>query len=393
MNRYPDPGFTIKIKHLGLPLLGRASVAVAIPARNEEERIVPCLAALAAQSNVANEKIAVIVLLNNCTDGTLTAIEANAANCPFAIVAASVELPRQYANAGWARRLAMQEAASRLDDDGLLLTTDADSVAFPDWIAQTRMEFDSREVDAVAGFVTADWNELSQFPEDVLAQGALEWEYQGLAAELEAKADPLAHDPWPRHNQNCGASLSIKAGLYRKLGGLPPEQVGEDRALCEAVRLADGKVRHSLAVHVTASARTVGRASGGMADALRTRGTDSYLCDDILEPAVETLRRNSWRAQARAAWNAGGLDQWLQAKSMRALPGRLGVGTFGQAWASIENNEPALQRKRLRSADLPQEIRRIKRLLRQIDQAALLARLSNQHHLNPGEATSLALTG
>lgn len=356
------PNFETRVDIFGPDLRGLPDIVVAIPAKNEAQRILPCLASLIGQIDIDHRKVAVVVMLNNCTDGTLAAIAALTARLPFPVVAASTQLPVGFANAGWARRLAMQHAAAMMDDKGLLLTTDADCTAFPDWMAQNQRE-SSANIDVVAGYVTADWSELSRFPEAVLAQGALEWEYQGLATELEAKADPQIHDPWPRHNQNCGASLAIRAGTYRAIGGLPPIAVGEDRALCDAVRAVDGKIRHSLAAHVTASARTEGRASGGMADALKTRGTDAYFCDEILEPAIDTLRRNRWRARARAAWHGGRLEAWLKTNRI-AMPREIAdVPTFGLVWSMLENSEPRLARKRLRSDDLPLEICRIQRIL------------------------------
>ena len=356
------PNFETHVDIFGPDVGGTPEIVVAIPARNEEQRIGPCLDSLIGQIGIDQRKAAVVVMLNNCTDGTLDAIAAMTARLPFPVVAASTHLPVGFANAGWARRLAMQHAASMMGDNGLLLTTDADCTAYPDWMVQNQRE-SSGDIDAVAGYVTADWSELSRFPEAVLAQGALEWEYQGLATELEAKADPQIHDPWPRHNQNCGASLAIKAGTYRAIGGIPPIAVGEDRALCDAVRAIDGKIRHSLAAHVTASARTDGRASGGMADALKARGTDAYFCDEILEPAIDTLRRNRWRARARAAWHSGRLEAWLTTNRI-AMPRAIAdLPTFGLVWAMLENGEPRLARKRLRSNDLPLEICRIQRML------------------------------
>ena len=342
------------------------AITVAIPAKDEQARLGKCLDALAAQKSVDLSTVAVVILLNNCRDQSLDLIRSIGPRMPFRLEAVSVELPPPQANAGWARRLAMEHAASLTSDTGVILTSDADSVAEPDWIAATLAAFDTG-VDAVAGYVTADWSELSTLPEDVLKQGADEWEYQNLAAELEAKADPEPHDPWPRHNQNCGASTAIRAKLYRALGGLPPEPVGEDRALFDAVRLRDGLIRHSLAAHVVASARTIGRASGGMADALRTRGSASYECDEILEPAVDTLRRNRWRNEARAAWRKGRLEDWLKQKHIvwpqASKAWRLSPA-FYPVWLTIEGSEPRLQRKRLRSEELPRELRRITKLLK-----------------------------
>lgn len=327
-----------------------------------------CLLAIAAQTDIDLSDLAVIVLLNNCRDDSLERVRATVGLLPFAIEAVSVELPLSHANAGWARRLAMEEAARVVRSDGVLLTTDADSIADPDWIASTMREF-AAGADAVAGFVTADWGELSQLPPEVLQQGADEWEYQNLAAELEALADPQPYDPWPRHNQNCGASTAIRAALYAELGGLPPEPVGEDRALFDAVRARDGRIRHSLAAHVVASARTTGRASGGMADALRTRGSDVYECDEILEPAIDTLRRNRWRHEARQHWRAGRLNQWMQAKGIDAeIIAGSPTRCFWPLWLTIEAGEPRLARRRMRSDELPRELRRIRKILDRIKQ-------------------------
>ena len=338
-------------------------ITVAIPAKDEQALLGRCIDALAAQTSIDLSTVAVVILLNNCRDQSLDLIRSIGPRLPFRLEAVSVELPPSQANAGWARRLAMEHAASLTSETGVILTSDADSVAEPGWIAATLAAFDAG-ADAVAGYVTADWSELSTLPEDVLKQGADEWDYQNLAAELEAKADPEPHDPWPRHNQNCGASTAIRAELYRALGGLPPEPVGEDRALFDAVRLRDGLIRHSLAAHVVASARTIGRASGGMADALRTRGSASYECDEILEPAINTLRRNRWRSEARAAWRQGRLDDWLRQKRISVPPVTRVSSAFYPIWLEIEAIEPRLARIRLRSQELPRELRRIKKILK-----------------------------
>ena len=373
MNVSAAPAFEITTESFG-PKAARYELSIAIPAKDEEERIVSCLDAIAAQAGIDFSSLVVVILLNNCRDGSLAAIRRFAGpGLSFRLVAASVELPLRYANAGWARRLAMEQASALTGDSGHIVTTDADSVAAPNWLAEIEREF-ALGVDAVAGFVTADWDELSRLPAEVLAQGADEWTYQTLAAELEAKADPVPHDPWPRHNQNCGASTAIRASLYRDLGGLIPVPVGEDRALFDAVRVGDGLIRHSLAAHVTASARTTGRASGGMADALKTRGSAVYECDEILEPAMATLRRNAWRHEARAAWVEGRLAEWMRRRKIAAPSVAAGPNpAFWPAWVEIERQDIRLGRTRLRSDDLPFELRRIRKLLRLISGKAGIA--------------------
>jgi hypothetical protein len=203
----------------------------------------------------------------------------------------------------------------------------------------------------------------------ILEREALEWEYQQLAAELEARMDPEAHDAWPRHNRNCGASAAVTAAAYRRIGGLPPKRVGEDRALFEMLRRADLKVRHSLEVQVLTSARTDGRALGGLSDAIRLRGEPDHPCDEALEVAVATLRRALWRARLRADWKAGKLDHqweaWAAKLSVNPTQFRRAMErpTFGEMWAELEARSARLQRRLVTATMLRRETRRMRRLV------------------------------
>src|ERR1700748_2648800 len=100
-----------------------AKSIVAIPVRNEAERIRPCLSALNAQIHRPD---AVVMLLNNCTDATEAVARALAPGLGFRLEVVRRNLPQTEANAGHARRLAMQLAVELAGDDGVLLTTDAD---------------------------------------------------------------------------------------------------------------------------------------------------------------------------------------------------------------------------------------------------------------------------
>lgn len=330
---------------------------VAIPARDEAERIGECLMALARQQDVNLGGVRIVVMLNNTSDSSAAVVAETAAVTGLCIDLVAVELEPERANAGWARKLAMDHARGLMAADGLLLTTDADTRVDADWLRQNRDEV-ARGADAVAGYVTADDEELNRIPADILALGADEWELQHLLAEIDARSDPVAHDPWPRHNQNCGASLAIRAGLYDRIGGLPAMPVGEDRAMLDKVRAMDGRVRHSLAVHVVTSARLVGRATGGMADALRTRGTADYLCDDILESAATAFQRAAWRAEARHAFAKGGLAEWCQAHALPPIVLKMvgSASAFGEAWPQIERHHPMLAWHLLRVSQLKAEI-------------------------------------
>jgi hypothetical protein len=262
----------------------------------------------------------------------------------------------------------MEAAAAVAAPEGLILTTDADTLVDVDWIEANRREI-AAGVDAVAGYVMADPMELMALDPAILDRGALEWEYQQIAAELESRADPELHDPWPRHNQNCGASAAVTAAAYRRIGGLPPKRVGEDRALFEMLRRADLKIRHSLDVQVVTSARTDGRALGGLSDAIRLRGDPDHPCDEALEVAATTLRRALWRARLRADWKAGRLDQaWADwARRLQVAPTEFRRAmerrSFGEMWADLEARSPRLVRRLVTGAELRRELRRMRRLV------------------------------
>lgn len=368
MSAMPRPKVSIEVEGFNRDRAGpRPAAVVAIPVKDEVERIGLCLGSLAEQT-IDPAELAVVLLLNNCRDGTLERVRGLAPELPYRLELRIVDLREPYANAGWARRLAMEAAAEIVSPDGIILTTDADTVVDQDWIEANRREI-AAGVDAVAGYVMANPMELMELDPGILERGGLEWEYQQLAAELEARADPELHDAWPRHNQNCGASAALTASAYRKVGGLPPRRVGEDRALFEALRRADLKIRHSLDVQVLTSARTDGRALGGLSDAIRLRGDPDHPCDDALEVACATLRRAFWRAQLRSEWKAGRLDSTWEAWAgrMRIAPTEfrraLDRKTFGEMWAKLEARSPRLQRRLVTGRELKLELRRLRRLV------------------------------
>ena len=378
MSATPDPEVTIAVERFGVGA-GAPHTVVAIPVKDEAERLPACLQSFVTQEGVDLSGVAMVLMLNNCTDGTADVVRALAPTLPYRLELHQVELHNGHANAGWARRLAMEAAARLAAPDGVLLTTDADTVVHCDWIEANLREIEAGH-DAVAGYVMADPMELMQLPPAILERGSLEWEYQQLAAELDARVDPEPHDPWPRHNQNCGASAAVTAAAYRAIGGLPPRPVGEDRALFEMLRRMDGRIRHSLEVQVVTSARTDGRASGGLADEIRLRTDPNHPCDDALEVAISTFRRALWRAQLRTLWCAGQVDSHAEtwAARMRIPVGnvRAALGRhpyFGAFWSELEGQSPRLAWRLVTMAGLKRELRRIRRLvdgLRARDKAA-----------------------
>ena len=394
--------FTTRIERLGPPAAGIPRIVVAVPVKDEEERIAACLSSLIGQVDVDLAEVAVILLLNNCSDATAERVRESADQLPFPLELRHVELPVPYANAGWARRLGMEAAADWVSPDGLILTTDADTLMYADWIAANLREIEAG-VDAVAGYVNAHPDELMQLPPAILERGSLEWEYQQLDAEMVARVDPDPHDPWPRHNQNCGASAAITCSAYRLIGGLPPKAVGEDRALFEMVRRVDGRIRHSLDVQVVTSARTDGRALGGLSDAIRLRGEPDHACDDNLEVAVVAFRRALWRRRLRRLWVAEGgegvcASDW--ASRLRVTPRDLRRACernhFGEVWADVQAMSPRLRPDLVTGRGLRQELRRMRKIVEAVRSGRLdldraEARRPQTHHLNGATSPSGAL--
>ncbi len=88
----------------------RPTAVVAIPVRNEAERIKGCLKALAAQTGVEAGRIGTILFLNNCMEETAQVV---ASVLPgLGMMVRVVEQDFAGTNAGWARREVMEAVKS-----------------------------------------------------------------------------------------------------------------------------------------------------------------------------------------------------------------------------------------------------------------------------------------
>jgi glycosyltransferase involved in cell wall biosynthesis len=349
-----------------------AKSVVAIPVRDEAERIAACLDALNAQTHRPD---AVVLMLNNCTDATERIVHAMAPRLDFALDVVSRDLPPAEASAGHARRLAMTLATKQADYDGVLLTTDADAVVPRDWVWRNLRALQNG-ADIVCGQAVIDPVEAACIPPHLHADDALECRLVALLDHLAWMLDPEPHDPPARHTEASGASLAVRTDIYRRVGGIPAIRSGEDRAFVRALWMIDARVRHDPNIQVTVSGRIVGRAEGGMADAIRRRIVQQdEFTDDQAEPAVDAFRRYGLRYRARRAW-IGSVDAAL-ASDLRISPARLHACLskrwFGAAWAVLEASSPVLQRRRVRFVDLPKEIEMAAALLHDIEVPEILA--------------------
>ena len=329
------------------PLIRSFRTVVAVPARDEAERIAACLEALDGQEGAQFD--AIVLLVNNSSDDTAAIARSVAMRDPTRLHVIECTLPPALANAGSARRMAMEEAARLAGPDGVLLTTDADGLVDPDWLAANAAAIRAG-VDAVAGWVELHPVEWGAIPTRLHEDDARECAYDALCDEIHAILDPDPWDPHPRHTHHSGASISVTASAFALCGGVPPVSTGEDRALIAALKRVDARVRHAPEVHVTVSGRTIGRATGGMADTIQRRLTraDAFL-DDRLEPAWVCARRAFFRSELRRAHADDAFDRRQLASFLGLAPDELNnilsTNHFGMAWEAAEARAPCLRRK------------------------------------------------
>jgi glycosyltransferase involved in cell wall biosynthesis len=331
-------------------------IVVALPAKDEAERIGACLLALASQTCRPH---AVVVLANNCSDGTPALVSGMAPTLPYRLDVECHDFPVQHANAGQARRLAMALSEQRVRPDGILLTTDADAVAAPDWIERNCRAIASG-ADVVCGRVVLHPSEAAFIPDHLQADDALECRLIELLDRLADWLDPDPTDPLPRHTEAAGASLAVTPATFRRGGGIPALASGEDRAFVRALARIDARIRHDPSVVVSVSARTIGRAPGGMADTIRRRmQRQDEFTDEQVEPAVDAYRRYDFRSRVRRAWQSRSLPPALAIDlgiSPHLLDRMLAERYFGSAWVCIEAASPFLMRRRVRFSELQRQI-------------------------------------
>ena len=117
------------------------------------------------------------------------------------------------AHVGTARRWLMDTAWRRLEGvaGGVILSTDADTLVAPDWVARNLAALDAG-ADAVGGAIGLRAGEIEAMEAGARRAYVRDRRYQALVARLEDKLDPQPGDPWPRHLEHFGGFTGLHGG-------------------------------------------------------------------------------------------------------------------------------------------------------------------------------------
>jgi glucosyl-3-phosphoglycerate synthase len=227
---------------------------VVIPARDEEETVAACLAALARQS-IGRTAFETILVADACTDETEAVARAAAQRLGLELTV----LSGPGAGSGPARRLGMDAAAERLEASGhgggLIATTDADSTPAEDWLARQLAHL-ARGARVVAGLIELDPQDAAVMP------GAVRRRRDRDAAHR--LSELIGREPDAEHHHFAGASLGVTAETYRQVGGLEDWTSLEDHAFGVKLARRGIPVLRPADVRVRTSARVDGRARRGL---------------------------------------------------------------------------------------------------------------------------------
>ena len=344
-----------------------AELVVAIPARDEGERIVDCLSGCARSIALSGLRASFVVLVNGSSDDTARRVRTWCARRYLPATVVELDFVPALAHAGAARRLAVQIACRNAAPDAMVLTTDADAVPLPGWVAANARHLAAGAA-LVCGQALPMSREAARLPHRLERLARLEARYRCKAGELERLLDPDARTRRPGHDTASGASLAMRVRHLELVGGVPLVACGEDRELARTVRAAGLPVVHADDAAVEVSCRVRGRAAGGMADTLAYRLRESDpLCDEAVEAAAEIRERLARKALLRAAWPASPATRLIALGRLGADPGlarSLALeARFDAAWERYGRAVLDPARRRLRFGELPTELGRLDALL------------------------------
>ncbi len=240
-------------------------VIVTIPAHNEENFIGDCLKSLAAQLTIFGRKIdskdfEILVLCHNCTDNTFDICLDYKRNHDDLKVSVLETNRSEVNNVGAVRRILMRIARSRVScPQSYIAMTDADTKAHPFWMANL-FGYVGSGYGLICGQIDIDLTGVGERAKRTLA---FKKYYSELRMLLEYSFICYESDSLPRHSDNSGPNMAVRADVYDRVGGMPPIGFCEDVAFYDSVIWGGYKVRHCSMTIVTTSGRVDPRAPWG----------------------------------------------------------------------------------------------------------------------------------
>lgn len=316
------------------PIDPACELCVTIPAYNEESDITHTLGALAAQVDLQGNPLAparyeVLILANNCTDGTGEIVRRFAVRHPsLRLHLIEIRLAPPHAHVGAARRLVMDEALRRLErlggKRGVIAATDGDTRVRPNWVAANLAEV-ARGADAVGGRILASPEQVEALEAGTRGYYRLDTVYRTLRAAYETVLDPNPANLWPRHHHCFGASLAVTVEAYRQAGGLPVVHCLEDVAFTDVLERLGARVRQSPAVNVLTSLRVSGRVDVGLSWTLSKWTRAAAEGEPLMLESPDAIARETLNGRyVRQLWQLG-----YSPKAVRSAAEELGLD---RAW-------------------------------------------------------------
>lgn len=269
-------------------------MVLCIPARNEAA-LLPALLSAIGDLSGDRDLLHVCLYLDDCRDDSAALLQRIGSTLPFRLtvtLGSATEGP----NAGAARAAAVAMGLAVLGSgEGLIFTTDADSLPRRDWLLAGGRAL--AEADVVAGRIVR-----SGAVDDPQAT-RIEQFYDRLH-RYRRTVDPVPWEARDTHHFGGGANMAIRASAYRAMGGFLRLPSGEDARLLDDAARAGLRVRRDGAMVVETSSRRSGRSAGGLAGLL-------LALDRGDRPRMADPRGSSWqwREQASARESFANIDR------------------------------------------------------------------------------------